>query len=90
MHKVISGFTLIGPDFEINKTVVTKVFFNHLTDEIISAYVSTGSPMDKAGAYGIQDDSFHLVDRIEGSYDNVMGFPTEVLRKEFVRLGLID
>lgn len=53
----------------------TEVVFVQLTDKQIADYVATGSPLDKAGAYGIQDSGF--VSHIVGSYDNVVGFPTE-------------
>lgn len=80
-HHVISGFTLVGPGFEVNKNVVTEVFFNELHPELIEAYIKSGSPFDKAGAYGIQDEEFNLVREIKGSYYNVMGLPVEELRK---------
>lgn len=57
----------------------TKVTFYALTAEQIDAYVATGSPMDKAGAYGIQDGG--LVEKIEGSFSNVVGLPVELCRK---------
>ncbi len=61
----------------------SAVLFNTLSAERIKRYVESGSPMDKAGAYGIQDSGF--VAEIKGSYENVMGFPTDkidaVLRK---------
>ena len=53
----------------------TEVVFRHLSEQDIANYIATGSPMDKAGAYGIQDSGF--VSHINGSYDNVVGFPTE-------------
>ena len=54
----------------------TRVFFDALSDEEINTYVQTGSPMDKAGAYGIQDDLGALfIKRIEGDYYNVVGLP---------------
>ena len=53
----------------------TEVVFSDLSAQQIDDYIATGSPMDKAGAYGIQDSGF--VSRIVGSYDNVVGFPTE-------------
>ncbi len=53
----------------------TKVTFASLSQKQIADYVATGSPLDKAGAYGIQDSGF--VCEIDGSYDNVVGFPTE-------------
>lgn len=53
----------------------TQVVFDNLSAQQIDDYIATGSPMDKAGAYGIQDSGF--VSHIVGSYDNVVGFPTE-------------
>ncbi|HZJ89901.1 MAG TPA: Maf family protein [Bacilli bacterium] len=80
-HHVISGYTLIGPRREVNRNVVTEVYFNELTDAVIDAYIKSGSPFDKAGAYGIQDEEFNLVKKINGSYFNVMGLPVEDLAK---------
>ena len=57
----------------------TDVYFEDLSDEWIHAYIAGGSPMDKAGAYGIQDGG--LVKKIEGSYTNVVGFPLELVQK---------
>ena len=57
----------------------TAVYFNELSDEFIQAYIDGGSPMDKAGAYGIQDGG--LVKKIKGSYTNVVGFPLELVQK---------
>ncbi len=80
-HHVISGYTLINSKREVNRNVVTEVFFNELSDESIDAYIKSGSPFDKAGAYGIQDEQFNLVKKINGSYYNVMGLPVEDLKK---------
>ena len=82
VHEVYSGVCLLLTDE--NKSVtetltfheVTKVTFAELDDQEIWDYIQTGSPMDKAGAYGIQDDWGSLfVSRIEGDYYNVVGFP---------------
>ena len=79
-HVVISGYTIISKEKEVTRTVRTYVYFNKLSDELIDRYIASGSPMDKAGAYGIQDEEFHLVDHIEGSMDNVVGLPTEDIK----------
>ena len=79
-HVVISGYTFINKNVEITRSVKTYVYFNELSDELIDAYIKSGSPMDKAGAYGIQDREFNLVNHIEGSFDNVMGLPTEDIK----------
>jgi septum formation protein len=73
---VLSGYTYIGKGKEITRSVATSVYFNELSEEEIASYVATFHPLDKAGAYGIQDEA-GLINRIEGSYDNVMGFPSE-------------
>ena len=57
----------------------TDVYFEDLSDEWIRGYIASGSPMDKAGAYGIQDGG--LVKKIEGSYTNVVGFPVELVQE---------
>jgi len=77
-HKVYTGFTIL--DTKTKKTLsdfeVTDVKFRELTDEEIDEYVATGSPLDKAGAYGIQDDyGAVFVERINGCFYNVVGFP---------------
>ncbi len=87
-HKVISGYTIINKHQEINRTVVTRVTFNKLNDDLIDAYVTSGLPLDKAGAYGIQDENYHLVASIEGSYANVMGLPIENIRQVIKKLKL--
>lgn len=79
-HVVLSGYTFISKEKEINRTVRTEVYFRKLSEKEIEDYVLTGSPLDKAGAYGIQD-GFDFVEKIVGSFDNVMGFPSEDILK---------
>ncbi len=86
-HKVVSGVAVFDPttgqglsDFD-----VTEVEFRQLSAAEIGAYVETGDPMDKAGAYGIQNS--HLVKQVRGSLSNVAGLPMEKLQKI---LGLLD
>lgn len=67
----------------ICQTEKTLVYFNKLSNEWIKEYIAGGSPMDKAGAYGIQDGG--LVKKIKGSYTNVVGFPLELVRKMIVK-----
>ncbi len=62
----------------------TKVYFSSLSKEFIKEYIRGGSPMDKAGAYGIQDGG--LVEKIEGSYTNVVGFPKELVQRMIERI----
>ena len=63
----------------------TDVYFENLTDEWIAEYIRGGSPMDKAVAYGIQDGG--LVQKIEGSYTNVVGFPIELVKEMMKDIG---
>lgn len=87
-HEVITGVVLLLPDGKmIRFSETTKVHFNSLTEEQIRWYVQHYQPFDKAGSYGIQD-WIGLVDiaKIEGSYTNVVGLPTERLYKELQRV----
>jgi nucleoside triphosphate pyrophosphatase len=78
-HRVVSGIALACEDEGYYRSAVssTRVFFRPLSPNDISWYVGTGEPMDKAGAYGIQGKGGLLVERIEGSFSNVVGFPVE-------------
>ena len=84
-HQVHTGYCVVTLDAFFLGAETTTVTFRRLTDEEITAYVHVGSPLDKAGAYGIQETDF--VASISGSYDNVVGFPAEVLTKIFERLN---
>ncbi len=76
-HHVCTGYTILEPATgkQISNCGDTKVYFRELTDDVIRAYIDTREPMDKAGAYGIQEKGCMLVDRIEGDYFNVVGLP---------------
>ena len=76
-HKVHTGVCVMSARSIYIFSDTSLVTFDKLNDSRIRSYVDTGSPMDKAGAYGIQDSGFVL--NIDGSYDNVMGMPTERL-----------
>lgn len=89
-HRVITAYTLfnIAKDIEYSHYDTTMVYFKELTNEEIEWYVGTGEPMDKAGAYGIQGKGTILVDRIEGDFYNVMGFPMSKFYDDLKKLGL--
>ena len=86
-HEVITGFAVYDKarDGLLCDVVSTRVYFKHLRDEEIRDYIATSCPFDKAGAYAIQGGAAHMVERIEGSYTNVVGLPLceviEALRK---------
>ena len=86
-HQVITAFCLFKEDYFYEEYVISKVTFNRLNDEMIDAYIETGSPMDKAGAYGYQDNhDFALVKSIEGSVDNVIGFPVKEIQNAIEKI----
>jgi len=74
-HVVITGVCLAGPDFVDVRSESTSVTFRELSEADIQFYVSTGEPMDKAGAYGIQGIASRWIPRIDGDYFNVVGLP---------------
>lgn len=81
-HRVITGVCVIDSRTgqEISQSETTLVFFRHLTDQEIWNYIGTGEPMDKAGAYGIQGQGGRLVERYEGSFDNIVGLPMNLVK----------
>ncbi len=74
-HKVITGFALLFRNRLVSSFDESRVKFKRLTREEIEWYVSTGEPLDKAGAYGVQGKGALLIERIEGDFFNVMGLP---------------
>lgn len=82
-HEVYTGVSLVCGEKKHSFFECTKVKFQPLSEEQIAAYVSTGEPMDKAGAYGIQGKGCVLVEGIEGDYFNVVGFPVSRFCREF-------
>jgi len=76
-HTVYTGVTLLQPSGSPAARAVTAtgVCFRTLSAEEIRAYIATGEPFDRAGAYAIQGEGAHLIDRVEGSYTNVIGLP---------------
>ncbi len=75
--EVITGYTIIDTtnDKTITKSVTTQVVMKNITEEETTAYIATGEPSDKAGAFGIQGHGALLVKKIHGDYYNVMGLP---------------
>lgn len=74
-HEVYTGVCVIRGDRCDSFYEKTKVFFRDMTDDIIKAYIETGEPRDKAGAYAIQGKCAAYITRIEGDYLNVVGLP---------------
>ena len=78
-HTVCTGVTVRQGDRVESFTVSTDVYFRPCTEAELRAYIATGEPMDKAGAYGVQSLGALLVERIDGDFYNVMGLPVEKL-----------
>lgn len=85
-HTVYTGVALLRGGVPVSDVVRTDVYFREISEREISAYVETGEPMDKAGAYGAQGRGSVFVERIEGEFFNVMGLPLcrlSVMLREF-------
>jgi septum formation protein len=78
-HNVITGVCLLGNDFEDVRSECTTVQFSDLNGADIDAYVASGEPMDKAGAYAIQEGAARWISKIEGDYSNVVGLPVDLV-----------
>ena len=86
MHSVYTGLVLLKGDRHASDVVKTDVFFRDIPDSEIFAYVESGEPLDKAGAYGAQGRGSVFVERVEGEFFNVMGLPLcrlSVMLREF-------
>jgi len=89
-HSVITGFTIIDTENNkaISKSVETKVYIKRLTSNEVDAYVKSGEPLDKAGAYAIQGLGSVIVEKIEGDYFNVIGLPLSALADSLKEFGI--
>ena len=82
-HQVITGVTICTQEKEVSFSVTSDVSFSELSDEEIEYYVNHYHPLDKAGAYGIQEWIGYIgVCKLQGSYFNVMGLPVQRLYQE--------
>lgn len=87
-HTVYTGLALIRDGQELSQAEETKVRFRHISEAEIAAYIRSGEPMDKAGAYGAQGKASVFVEGIEGDFFNVMGLPVCLLDSMLKKLGL--
>ena len=87
-HQVYTGFTVRQGERIVTDHQRSEVRFRSLSDQEITAYIATGEPMDKAGAYGIQGLGSLLVEGIHGDYFNVMGLPVCMLGQTLKEFGI--
>ena len=87
-HEVMTGMTVVRGDEIVTHTEVTRIHFRELHPDEIHAYIASGEPMDKAGAYGIQGGAALFADEMVGDYYNVMGLPVCRLAVILRSLGL--
>ena len=87
-HEVVSGVCVLRGEEAAVEAVTTAIHFRPLSDGEISAYIASGEPMDKAGAYGIQSLASIFVDKLDGDYYNVMGLPLCTLAQMLWQFGI--
>jgi nucleoside triphosphate pyrophosphatase len=85
-HEVLTAIALIHGSMELNQIVTTRVHLKPLSEREIEEYIGTGEPMGKAGAYGIQGYAARFIDRIEGSWSNVVGLPIHAVHELLERV----
>ena len=90
-HEVVTGVALVEAPSGREETiaVTTRVTMIAAGDDEIAAYVATGEPLDKAGAYAVQGQGAHLVARVDGCFTNVVGLPVEATRRLLERWGVV-
>ncbi len=89
-HKVYTGVAVVTDECEKTAVVTTEVAFRELSREEISDYIKSKSPLDKAGAYGIQDFGSVFVESIKGDYFNVVGLPVETVYRMLLECKVIE
>ncbi len=91
-HEVLTGFCICcaAESVMIRQAVSTSVYFTNFSEATAVAYVNTKEPLDKAGSYGIQGRGGILVEKINGSYSNVVGLPLSEVIGELMRFGIVN
>jgi septum formation protein len=88
-HEVITGVSLTAPGFNCSEAEITRVTFSEISEAEIAAYIQTGEPMDKAGAYAIQGMASRWANSIEGDYFNVVGLPVARVTRMLREVGRV-
>ncbi len=88
-HQVITGVCLAVNGHHSVASEITSVTMSEISEDEITAYISTGEPMDKAGAYAIQGIASRWIPRVEGDYSNVVGLPVALVYRMLQQAGVI-
>lgn len=90
IHTVVTGFTLLDTlsNKSVTKSVEVKIWFKKLSSQEITAYIKTKEPMDKAGAYAIQEMGAIFIERVEGDFLGAVGLPLYLVVKELKKFGI--
>ncbi len=88
-HEVMTGYAVVTAEGEESGVCSTSVHFRTMTDDEIYAYIATGEPLDKAGAYGIQERACLFAESFEGDYFNIIGLPVAKLCPMLKKHGII-
>jgi len=86
-HDVVTGIAVVAAGRVFAGTETTRVVMARYGDDVIDCYAASGSPLDKAGGYAVQDLDGALVDAVIGSYTNVVGFPLGLARRLLAEVG---
>ena len=87
-HRVCTGVTVRQGEKALTRAQSTDVYFREASRQELLAYIRSGEPMDKAGAYGVQGQGALLVERIDGDFFNVMGLPVVLLSRMLAEFGV--
>jgi septum formation protein len=87
IHEVLTGVVVLAGDHDEQQVVRTRVHFLPLSSDEVDAYVRSGEPDGKAGAYAIQGRAARYIDWIEGSWSNVVGLPVATVHRLLKNLG---
>ncbi|MFA5072232.1 MAG: Maf family protein, partial [Candidatus Pacearchaeota archaeon] len=87
-HEIITGVTIMSSDKTVSFNSKAKVYMKKLSSETIDNYIKTGEPMDKAGAYAIQEKGAVLIEKVDGDFFGAIGLPIGRLSEELKSFGI--
>ena len=90
-HEVITSFYIVNKEKSVLRSIISKVKFKDVNDDVLKEYIRLFPPLDKAGSYGIQDSYFHdhILEGYEGSLTNIIGLPIEKITEDLQEFSVI-